>query len=514
MNVVIVGGGSAGWITALMVKRFIGWASITVIESSEIGIIGAGEGTTPQFVSYFLDRVGISVADLIRNTGATIKMGVKFVDWNGDGDQYFHPFDDPISGSLELGLADPRGPHLDLDRISYGARLAYANRVPMALRPPPERDIMAAPERHIMPKALFAVHFDASRLADYLRVVAIGRGVRRIDAKVTGFDQAPSGAIEHIRLGERPPVPADLVFDCTGFHRLILGKLYNIPWVDLSEELPVDRAIPFFLPSTTPRPPYTTATALKNGWMWSIPLQDRVGCGYVYDSSFATDDAARAELRSMFGPELDLARTLSFKAGYFERSWEHNCVGVGLSTGFLEPLEATAIWALLLSVNEFLKVHFAVDDPRSRATFNEYHRAVNERMANFLYLHYLGQRRDTPFWQTFEQRTRMPPRIGELLGEGGARWMFNSPDALLGHPAPFINTSYTQICAGIRRIDMDVMRRYWEYFNLAAGAEAAYGALDQRLRQETAACMDHDAFLAYLFRGAGEGSKRSMGGPP
>jgi hypothetical protein len=498
VNIVIVGGGSAGWITANYLRQMLRIGEITVIESSKIGILGAGEGVTPHFVGMFLDKIGVPLSALIKHTGTTLKIGIKFTNWNGDGDYYFHPFDDNITPRPDLKFVDPRPGHLDLRQCSYSAMLAAHDKVLFQPKPPFDRAPNVDPILHFNQQGGFAVHFDAARVAEFLREVAISRGVRRIDAEVTGLHQDAAGNVDQIRLSNGEVLPADLVFDCSGLHRLIIGKHFGVPWVDVKKTLPVDRAMPFFLPINGSRPPYTEAIAMKNGWMWKIPVQERYGCGYVYDSDFCTDDQARAELREMWGDDLQLERVIKFRAGYYERIWEKNVIAIGLAGGFLEPLEATAIWAIILTLHEFIRVHLAVDDDESRAAFNRYHRELNARIVDFLYFHYLGKRSDSEFWRTFRERTHMPDRIRTVLSKNGMRWMFDDPDCLSGHPTPFHGVSYAHIAAGLRLFDIENVQRYWSFYGLDHDADARLRAQRQELSQLVARAVNHDDFLDYL----------------
>jgi tryptophan 7-halogenase len=500
VRIVIVGGGSAGWITANYVRHFLRDAHVTVIESSKIGILGAGEGVTPHFVGMFLDKVGIPLSDLIKHTGTTLKIGIRFTNWNGDGTHYFHPFEDNITPRPDLQFVDPRKGQIDVRDSIYSAMLADHGKVLFQPKPPFDRDPNANPILHFQQQGGFAVHFDASRVASFLRDVAVRRGVQLYDGEVVGLHQDDRGNIDRVRLSTGDEIPADLIFDCSGLHRLLIGKHFKVPWVDVKKILPVDRAMPFFLPLDGPRPPYTEAIAMKNGWMWKIPVQERFGCGYVFDSDFCTDEDARAEVREMWGQDLELERVIKFRAGYYERIWEKNVVALGLSGGFLEPLEATSIWALILTLREFVRVHLAVDDDASRAAFNRYHRELNSRIVDFLYFHYLGKRADSEFWRTFRARTDMPERIKTVLSTHGMRWMFDDPDCLSGHPAPFHGVSYAYIAAGLHLFDLENVGRYWKFYGLDQNADERLAAKREELAQLTARAVRHDDFLDYLKR--------------
>ena len=239
---VIVGGGTAGWLTALFVKEKFPYSDVTVIASSEIGILGAGEGTTPPFMN-FLAKIKINPNEIISNCLGTIKTGIKFNNWSGDTKHYFHNF-----------LADTR-------------------------------------------QGDSALHFDANLLAKYLQTVGIERGIKLVDNEVTDVCADSNNNITSLILKDKTSIDLDFVFDCSGFRRLIIGKHYNAKWTSYKKILPVDRAMPFFLQNdNTNLPVYTEAIALRHGWMWKIPVQGRYGCGYVFDSSRATDSEIKEEI--------------------------------------------------------------------------------------------------------------------------------------------------------------------------------------------------------------------------
>jgi len=498
VKIVIVGGGSAGWITANYLRHFMRNADITVIESSRIGILGAGEGVTPHFVGMFLDKIGVPLSDLIKHAGTTLKIGIRFTNWNGDGKHYFHPFEDFLSPRPDLQFVDPRNEDISFDPVCFSAILHEQDKVLFHPKPAFDRDPNANPILHFQQKGHFAVHFDASRVAAFLREVALSRGVRLIDDEVVSVHEADNGNIDRIILKGGSQVPADLVFDCSGLHRLLIGKHFDTPWVDLKKILPVDRAMPFTLPAPASLPPYTEAIAMKHGWMWKIPVQERFGCGYVFDSDFCSDEEAREEIRSIYGEDVTCERVIKFRAGYYEKIWQKNVIAIGLASGFLEPLEATAIWAVILTLHEFLRVHLAVDDEESRDGFNRYHRELNKRIVDFLYFHYLGKRQDTPFWATFRERTETPERVQKVLSRKGMRWTFDDPDYLAGHPAPFHAISYAYIAAGLGLFDIENVRRYWTFYGLQNEADQRLGARQQELRQQAEKAVQHNDFLEYL----------------
>lgn len=368
---VIVGGGTAGWLTALFVKEKFPYSDVTVIASSEIGILGAGEGTTPPFMN-FLAKIKINPNEIISNCLGTIKTGIKFTNWSGDTKHYYHNF-----------LADTR-------------------------------------------QGDSALHFDANLLAKYLQTVGIERGIKLVDDEVTDVCTDSNNNITGLILKDKTSIDLDFVFDCSGFRRLIIGKHYNAKWASYKKILPVNRAMPFFLQNdNTNLPVYTEAIALRHGWMWKIPVQGRYGCGYVFDSGRATDSEIKEEIEEHLGHEIISPRMFSFDAGCFEDTWINNCVAIGLSSGFSEPLEATSIWVQTTSLTFLLKnINGIISiDAGAKRRYNDAVKTMNSEIAKFLHFHYLTNRQDSNFWRNFEVPAVFNTHsTGELLTFAEYNW--------------------------------------------------------------------------------------------
>ena len=357
MKYIILGGGTAGWLTALYLNKHFPNDEVTVVASSEIGILGAGEGTTPAFMEY-LEEVGITEAELVSNCKATLKTGIKFTNWNGDGEHYFHNFWD--------------------DK--------------------------------------YALHFDASLLAKYLQDIASKRGVKLIDDTVIKV-LLDDGNITTL-VTPSGPVTGDFFFDCSGFKRLLIGEIYKSEWEEY--DMPCKRAIPFFLPNdNTNLPDYTESVAMKYGWIWKIPVQGRYGCGYVFDSTMTTDEEAAQEIRDYLGHDFKSPRTFNFSAGAYKQVWINNCMAVGLSSGFIEPLEATSIWIQILALRLFVQNR---DNP---VKVNNDVKELNEDILSFLYFHYLSQRTDTELWKDFQTNNYMPEKLLNRTKNSAKEYSFN-----------------------------------------------------------------------------------------
>jgi len=354
---VVVGGGTAGWLTALSLKKFMPYSDVTVIASSELGILGAGEGTTPHFMDLLKD-LDIPESDLYEHAKATVKNGINFTNWNGDDKDYFHPFWE----------------------------------------------------------GQYALHFDANLLAKYLQGVGRSRGVKLIDDIVSDINEDSRGCIKSLTLRSGNVVDTDFVMDCSGLRRLIIGNHYKSPWNSYTKHLPAKRAMPFFIDHDGNIPDYTGAVAMKYGWMWRIPVQGRYGCGYVFDSNFITDEQAKEEVEQLLGHEITVPRFFDFEAGSYDKTWIKNCIAIGLASGFTEPMEATSIWIQVKSLQllkEYIPMYIR-DGERAVEKYNNVVRNFNSDLMIFIHLHYLTKRTDSEFWTTFKERNQTPEFILRL----------------------------------------------------------------------------------------------------
>ena len=386
--------------------------SVTLVESEEIGIVGVGEATLPQMKN-FNDLLGIDEAEMMRSTQATFKLGIDFVDWGYLGSSYVHPFG--IHGPPVSGLAFHQrwhrvvseGRDWDIEDFSFAVAAARANRF----------DFPAAGKTTINSTYAYAYHFDASLYAAYVRRIAEGRGVTRIEGKVRDVEQDPSGNIQSLLLESGEKVEGDFFLDCSGFRSLLLGGKLGVEWEDWSQWLPCDRALPVPTERCGDLTPYTRVTAMKAGWRWRIPLQHRTGNGYVFSSRFIDEDKAREELlASLDEPVLAEPRLLKFQAGRRVRSWEGNCVALGLSSGFLEPLESTSIYLIQIAIMHLLPLFpTGRSDPRLIHEFNRRMDLEYDRIRDFLILHYhLNSREDGELWR-YCREMQVPESLTEKI---------------------------------------------------------------------------------------------------
>ncbi|WP_114521725.1 tryptophan halogenase family protein [Altererythrobacter sp. ZODW24] len=399
IRVVVLGGGTAGWMSAASVAKLLpGIASVELVESEDIGIVGVGEATLPHIRS-FVERLGINEAAFMKATHATYKLGIDFRDFGKIGESYIHPFGsfgEEVAGVpfhhywLQLqqqGLAD------DIGTYSMGVMAALGDK----FRPP-------AGDASLGSTYGYAYQFDATLFGPFMRDFATGLGVTRTEGRVTDVKRSgTSGDVETLVLEDGREVHGDLFIDCSGFRSLMLGGALDMEWEDWAHWLPCDRAAAMPCKHVTDEiEPYTRATAMPAGWRWRIPLQHRVGNGYVYASEFLSDDEACAAIKEAAeGEQLADPRVLRFKAGRRKASWSHNVIGVGLSSGFLEPLESTSIYLAQMAITYLLEL-FPLDgtiNPRDRDEFNRLVDMEYDRVRDFLILHYHATTRDdSPFW--------------------------------------------------------------------------------------------------------------------
>jgi tryptophan halogenase len=374
--------------------------SVTLIESSLIGTIGVGEATVPAIKRYF-GALELDVYEVLRATNGTVKLAIEFDGWKHEGHSFLHPFGrygiqaGPVAFHHIWNRLRAAGESAPLDDYSLGAQLARAGRVFLP-RSEPRADF-----------ELFdwAVHFDAGRFAQFLRQFCEARGVRRIDARLSEVRLHPeTGHIEQLRLDNGETLGAQLFIDCSGFHRLLIEGALKVGYEDWRHWLMCDRAIA--LPCTPRDPaaiaPYTRSRALSAGWAWRIPLQQRIGNGYVYSSDHISDDRAVAALRGeLEGEALAEPNLVRFRAGHVKRFWAGNCVAIGLSGGFLEPLESTSISLIQMGIDKL--IHFWPDANLAPDLATEYNRvSVQEfvRIRDFIILHYAANgRQDGQLWR-------------------------------------------------------------------------------------------------------------------
>jgi tryptophan halogenase len=446
-SVLIVGGGTAGWMTAAYLNRFLDPAKcqVTLVESADLGTIGVGEATVPPLVAY-LRLLGVDENDFLVQCNASYKLGIKFTGWLGGTESFWHPFGQnggTIDGVpvFHHWLREQRAGREPAPYAAYTPQMVLGemNRAP---RSPSQETV-------ITQQGAYAFHLDAKAFANYLMRLATFRGVHHLVDNVSEVALDDQGMIATVRTQKGRTLSADLYIDCSGFAGLLIEQALGDKHIDWSKTLLCDRAVVLQVPSHGPMTPYTRATALSAGWAWRIPLAHRTGSGYVYSSHHLSEEAAAQELVAHMGQDADAVTPghLKMRVGRREHFWVRNCVAVGLAAGFLEPLESTGIFLIQKSI-ELLLSHFP-DRGFSPALAREYNArlgAVYEEMRDFILLHYLLNQRNEAFWKT-SRAVLVPPSLAHTLDyydrTGLVDWQ---------NPALFHEPSFYSIAAGMGRL--------------------------------------------------------------
>jgi glycine/D-amino acid oxidase-like deaminating enzyme len=481
-RILIVGGGTAGWLTAAYLAKYLelsddGKLEITLLESPEIGIIGVGEGAFPT-IRNTLQFLGIDESRFIRSASATFKQGIRFNDWvhtpkDGKHSHFFHPFEAPFytEGASLVSywlLQDEK------KRRPFAEAMTIQNRVAEAQRAPkrPHEGAFSGPLN-------YAYHFDAQGLAEVLAGRARELGVRHLRGLLTGVELDATGAIDHVITQEHGRLSADLYVDCSGFRAELIGKALQVPFKSVRKSLFTDRALACKLPYDRPDAPlesYTIAAAHEAGWIWDIGLNGAHGVGCVYSSDHLSDDrAAEILLGYTGGKSAEVTpRSIPFEAGYRSKQWVKNCVAVGLAGGFLEPLESTGVVLIEAAVGmiaELFPHNGPVDAPARR--FNELITARFDNIVNFLKLHYCLSQRAEPFWRDNADPASVPDALAELLDQ----WRYRPPgrfDFILDLES-FAFFNYQYILYGMEyKTDLAPVR---DEFPNVAGAEKIFARI-------------------------------------
>ena len=481
-KLVVLGGGTAGWLTALFFKKHFPAADVTVIQSNDIGIVGVGEATTPRILG-MLENLNINYIELLKETRGTIKNGISFENWNGDGKKYFHGFDEKLSdfvipnifnyGCFDFYLKNLINKKNDLNEYNYSAKVSYEDKVDLN-------------------NINIALHFDTNLLSKYLQKVGTERLIKTIEGRFQNVITDENNFIRKIVLEDGTEILCDFVFDCTGFARLLIGKHYNTPWKSYKDNLPMKKGIPFYLDYNGSIPPYTQAIAMKYGWCWKIPLQHRFGSGYIFDSDYIDENQALDEAEQFFGTKIKVNRVIPFEAGRYEQYWVKNCMALGLSSSFIEPLESTSIFLTikqLFATTQYFN-EFERCDEKSIKQFNDLCAGVMDDALNVVYLHYMTKRDDSPFWKDFRNNYKPPEKFVELLEklkESNVRYTdITTPDA------PFVLYSYLQIANGL-----DLFEKPFDNTNYE-NTIPTINQYKQMINDAVRTAIDHKEFLKNL----------------
>jgi flavin-dependent dehydrogenase len=415
MKIVIVGGGTAGWITAAFLVKYTNFRDITLIESSNIPIIGAGEGSTgslPWFVNgdpWQNDLV--NEIDFLRKTKGTPKIGITLKNWKGDGTTYYSPLsttrtrlnriDTAFLGTI---LKDGNGNHASLGSYLLENKLS---------------PILKRNGKTISDTIPYSYHFDGNEAGKYFKNICLKFGVNVIDSEVSDCSFDENGYITKLNLTNHSELSADLFFDCSGFSRVLVKKLKN-DWISFKNNLPTNSAIPFSREINSKVVNFETlAETMKSGWFWQIPLQYRYGCGYVYSDDFQTFDECVIEMEKHLGQKIEPIKNIKFEAGRYDKIWNKNVVAIGLSSHFLEPLQATsihiAINTLTIFILHFLKTKNSIYSETNLNNFNKLINSTIDDYRDLLQMHYLMGRQDTPFWKLAKNELTITEKNKELF---------------------------------------------------------------------------------------------------
>ena len=457
MKIVIVGGGTAGWVTALIASATHPKHDITVIASSKIGVVGVGESTTGFFTGILINlatNFGCDQNEFIKETGATLKYAIKHKGWTNNIDDYYIG---PIDGTTTACAVPDIMFNYGLDKLSRQDMLKLSRCG--------HRIYHGSSNFNKHTKQLInahhAYHIDAHLTGQYFKKICLQRhNTKYIDSEVLDVSLNEQGFVKDIGLSNGQTVDGDLFVDCSGFNRVIMKHLPS-KWVSYKDNLPLNAGMPFHLKYKQDEipEPYTTAWAQKAGWMWQIPLMDSKGCGYVYCDAYTTPDKAQEEIETILGQEIDPIRTIKFSSGRQESAWIKNCVTIGLSSAFLEPLEAISIHSTIVQANtlflEYVKptVNNTINEG-SIAIYNKRTRKLYDDLKDFLVMHYMGGREDSEFWKYIKTGVTRTEFVKELL-------------EMAKHKIPTMNdfpqyngaadwTLYSYVMEGINVINKDI----------------------------------------------------------
>jgi len=366
-KVVIIGGGTAGWLSSLVVNKFWKDTNVTLVESSKIGILGAGEGGTSNF-GKMLSLLDINQNEFFEKTKSTVKGGLHLYNWTGNNELSKHLFFG--DGPNEINKS-------------------------------------------------YAYHFDARLVAQYFKEIAINRGVNWVDGEVSEIKNE-NGIISELQLKDGRTIDLDFVFDCSGFAKIIIDGVHKEEWIGYTDYLMMNKALAFFLPQENKYQlndkTYTEMVSMDCGWMFKIPLQHRWGCGYVFNDKYITVEDAKKEIEKRLGHEVTLQKVFDFNPGTHKRSWIGNSISIGLSYGFIEPLEATSLMSTIMQLKKLIDLNF---DEQYVERYNKWCYQINEQNLNFIRYHYLCERDDTQFWKDCTSMP-IPSKLKKILDKNNS----------------------------------------------------------------------------------------------
>lgn len=508
MKICIVGGGTAGWLTALFVSKIKPWADVTVIESINIPIIGAGEGSTGALVDVVTNRIwnfDCNEQDFLKETGATLKYGIMHKAWTPELDKsYFGPLGGTQTSSAFIDYS------LAYGLVSFPDKLHLATELGLLL----ENNLSNFDKKTFSLKRTealgHALHFDAHLVGKYFKKITLGsKNSKVVEADVVDVNLKEDGGIKSLLLNSGETIVADFFIDASGFKRILMNKLEN-KWISYKKYLPVNSALPFvekqdnndYVPE-----PYTSAWAQKNGWMWTIPQQQKKGCGYVFCDDFTTPDKAQEEIEMALGRKIEPIRLLKFDTGRLENTWVKNCLAIGLCAAFAEPLEATSIHTTITQLTafvfEFLKTDIA--DTLNQGSIDSYNKRINrlyDDLRDFLVMHYMGGRTDSEFWRYIADGNTQTEQVKLLLETAKTR--FPSKGDIPDYMGAAGWGLWSYVMAGINKLDPIIAKKELESVmynsdtSLTEAGKIYIEELNRKFYNESKTYLPYDSFVRYI----------------
>lgn len=442
-SIIVVGGGTSGCISALILKKQFPHLDISIVESKDVGIVGVGESSTEHW-SNFCEFVDINILDAVLHCNATFKSGVYFENWSNK--DFIHSIESPYNET-----------HND-----YYYQLAYS----IVNDKPPvdfystvnELSILDFNDLNDSPYHQF--HFDTFALNKYLHDVCISRDIKVIQDDLTGVNlNTENGTLKEV-FSESNNYIADFFIDCSGFARLLLGQIYEIPWVSYSDYLPLNSAISFATDEMDEYNKYTKATARNAGWSWTIPTQTRTGNGYVYCDSFIDENEAQDEMENAYGKTLEVSRQFKFDPGRLEKAWHKNCYAVGLSQSFVEPLEATSIGSIIQQMFCFINFLPSYDEESCNENVNK----IFDNIVDYIQAHYLVKKENTPFWKEVKYNLKLTSALESYLNKWKNRLPLSSD--IRCSWGLFESINYIQILHGLEWFDYDKIKKEYQFYKV------------------------------------------------
>ena len=449
-SICVVGGGNSGLMSALLIKRLLPNLSITLIKSKNIGTIGVGEGSTEHW-TVFAQAAGISIFDLMNECGATIKVGIKFENWHGDGTSYYHSIYESL-GTIESYT----GAALTMMRLigdGIGSEDMFW-KFPMT-------GYVKEPFTNY-----FQFHFDSEKLNKFLQERCIQSGINIYDSEIIDVKLDNEGFIESISDTEGKTYSADFFIDSSGFRRVLSSKL-GAEWVDWSKYLPMNSAIAFQTPYEEDLPPYTLARAMNSGWSWRSPVQERFGNGYVFSDNFITEEQALDEIQQYYKDTVNIGRKINFKSGKVNKAWIKNCLSIGLSSNFVEPLEASSIASTVKQLQLFLGsiYNWSKEDTGTIKKYNEIFDDMMLNVLDFIQLHYFTKRNDTEFWRWCKHEMTMTDfnkEHLEIFKKNFVNQVVLPEDGMMHNFRIYDCLNWIQVMHGLRMFDSKKIKEIYE----------------------------------------------------